>query len=192
MTFINHLWRLILFRSRPQDLPYSKNLLLSVFLFSCLSYAAVCLMLIDSTSLNMLRESQQSLSLPTLLFIVIMFSYSAQLCVLHGLLSMHGKKERFVQASTNYIGVEALVTMSIVAVTLVILNISPKLIESMTFLSLPLWALLQAVKTHIIRHTFEQNTFQAFIKVLVIQFGASLMLLLVTIAAQIIFGVQIK
>lgn len=170
---INHFFRLLLLKSKPQDLQYS------IIAFACLLGALFLLIMINinflvtsvGTTAAATTAPERIHDLKTLFTAAIIIHESIFLAILHFTLKRASKTNRFIQVATNFIGIdliEYLITMLLTQAAFGLLAIC----------ALKAWLLV--IKFHITLHAFNVSRMRAAWIFLVISacslLGASLLL----------------
>lgn len=160
MSVIQHLFKITQFKSRPEEIPYSVNLLTMLFVTYALVDCFGVTPLLEKVILLKVQEpiKIQSNVFENLLHFVI--ATSASLLILHGLLKKVNKSERFVQSASNYLGACAFVhALFGIALSMTLYTVFDSL-GFFLFLIFPFWML--ATKIYVIKETFETTNLKAF------------------------------
>ena len=138
-VYLKLLFNVCLFRTGPQELPHSKQLLrLSVIAYALISYL---LILVSTESLSALLQVAAEL--------IITFSFVALM------LSLANKLPRFVQTTSTLLGTDALISAFAIPVLNMLHRDSSNMSLIFTMIALMLWSWL--VTAHIIRYALDKS-----------------------------------
>lgn len=151
---LNHFSKLVLFRNRPQDLPYSVGLFGSLFVLSLLTFYLL----------------SQDNPYQAFAFSLVTLDKTLFLLVLYFALKTYGLVKRFTQTATNLVGVGF--------ISMLILYPFAQTVKSPLLLCLILaWFIM--LKVHILQHAFNTTRLRAVLIFLSISLISFLTLLVV-------------
>ena len=174
-NIISHFLGLLLLKRKPQELQYSKK---TFFLF--------IILIILVSYINILVLGIKIPNIKVFMFLSILINNFSFFLILYLFLLKNGFKNRFIQTSSNFLGIEIINCIFFLLFILINNNIYNEYMPFFLSLVIALWFLL--VRINIIRHSFNYGILTSLIVLLSFFFISLIMSMTLTFMISVIYN----